>query len=301
MRLPVALLSVVAVPASVLAAPVVTPPAGPAGAVAPEVHELDLPVADEAATTDGTRTLVSTPQQRTEPFSDRRCDLAAGRRHRRAARAGPHPVAGGVDAVDTRWRPRAPRVLEDAPEERRRGVRAGTEPLYAGPSDGVQVRVEVLSGEAPRDLRLALVDPGDLAGRRRRHRRPWPAAPPRRAGPAGHPQSRPVGRRRVDPDRVAQLRLDAERRHAAPHGQQQRLHGGRGARRCCAGSTPTTSRARAGRTSATTSWSTSSARLGGAGRRPRQSGDRRARRRLQHRHAGVSMIGTYETSSRPRR
>jgi len=42
-------------------------------------------------------------------------------------------------------------------------VRAGTDPYYAGPSDGVQVRVDVLAGELPADLRLDLVDPGSSA------------------------------------------------------------------------------------------------------------------------------------------
>ena len=40
-------------------------------------------------------------------------------------------------------------------------VRLGTAPLWVGTSDGVQVRVDVLSGPDPRDLRVALVDPGE--------------------------------------------------------------------------------------------------------------------------------------------
>ena len=39
--------------------------------------------------------------------------------------------------------------------------RSGTSPLWVGPSDGVQVRVDVLSGADPRGLRLSLVDPGE--------------------------------------------------------------------------------------------------------------------------------------------
>jgi hypothetical protein len=42
-----------------------------------------------------------------------------------------------------------------------RGVRPGTEPLWVGEADGVQARVDVLSGAAPDDVRLALIDPGD--------------------------------------------------------------------------------------------------------------------------------------------
>jgi hypothetical protein len=40
-------------------------------------------------------------------------------------------------------------------------VRAGTEPLYAGPSDGYQVRIDVRSGALPADVRVNLVDPGE--------------------------------------------------------------------------------------------------------------------------------------------
>jgi hypothetical protein len=43
------------------------------------------------------------------------------------------------------------------------GTRAGTEPLYSGPSSGVQVRVDVVSGGLPEDLRVDLVDPGASA------------------------------------------------------------------------------------------------------------------------------------------
>ncbi len=38
--------------------------------------------------------------------------------------------------------------------------RAGTEPLWVGPGDGVQVRVDHLAGPAPRGLRVELIDPG---------------------------------------------------------------------------------------------------------------------------------------------
>ncbi len=41
------------------------------------------------------------------------------------------------------------------------GVRGGTSPLWVGTADGVQARVDLLSGEEPKDLRLALVDPGE--------------------------------------------------------------------------------------------------------------------------------------------
>ena len=41
--------------------------------------------------------------------------------------------------------------------------RAGTDPYFAGPSTGVQVRVDVVSGSLPADLRVELVDPGTSA------------------------------------------------------------------------------------------------------------------------------------------
>jgi hypothetical protein len=41
--------------------------------------------------------------------------------------------------------------------------RAGTEVLWVGPSDGVQARVEVVSGPDPRKVRLELIDPGESA------------------------------------------------------------------------------------------------------------------------------------------
>ena len=41
--------------------------------------------------------------------------------------------------------------------------RAGTEPLYAGPSDGYQVRVDASQGALPRGLRVDLIDPGSRA------------------------------------------------------------------------------------------------------------------------------------------
>ena len=47
-----------------------------------------------------------------------------------------------------------------APRDDGAGTRAGTEPLYTGPSSGVQVRVDLIGGELPADLRVDLVDPG---------------------------------------------------------------------------------------------------------------------------------------------
>ena len=45
----------------------------------------------------------------------------------------------------------------------RAGTRGGTEPLWTGRATGVEARVTVVSGPAPLDLRLTLVDPGTSA------------------------------------------------------------------------------------------------------------------------------------------
>jgi hypothetical protein len=49
------------------------------------------------------------------------------------------------------------------PEDAAADTRAGTEPLYSGPSSGVQVRVDLVDGVLPADLRVDLVDPGTSA------------------------------------------------------------------------------------------------------------------------------------------
>jgi hypothetical protein len=107
----------------------------------------------------GSRTVVHTAQRSTSPFSTVGVTWVSD------------PATGEL-AVQVRtrsqgsWTPwtaveaEGPEELAGSPEARARGVRAGTEPLYAGDSDGVQVRVDVLSGEAPRDVKVALVDPG---------------------------------------------------------------------------------------------------------------------------------------------
>ncbi|MDQ0750838.1 hypothetical protein QF034_005069 [Streptomyces africanus] len=49
------------------------------------------------------------------------------------------------------------RTPETGPDHHRAGVRGGTQPLWTGPSDGVQVRVS--GGRLPEGLRVELVDP----------------------------------------------------------------------------------------------------------------------------------------------
>ncbi len=53
---------------------------------------------------------------------------------------------------------------DDAPDagtdDTGRRLRSGTSPIWTGPSDGVQVTVRTVSGAAPRNVKLELVDPG---------------------------------------------------------------------------------------------------------------------------------------------
>ena len=63
-----------------------------------------------------------------------------------------------------------------------RPVRSGTAPIWTGPSDGVQVRVDVRSGARPQDVRIELVDPGTS---------PADAAPPVPRGVAHAAAPRP--------------------------------------------------------------------------------------------------------------
>jgi hypothetical protein len=54
--------------------------------------------------------------------------------------------------------------VTDTPDAREASTaRPGTEPLWVGPSDGYQVRVDVRHGSLPRGLRVDLVDPGSSA------------------------------------------------------------------------------------------------------------------------------------------
>lgn len=54
-------------------------------------------------------------------------------------------------------------VAPDAGTPDAAGRRDGTAPYWVGAADGAQVRVDLLSGPAPRDLRLQLIDPGTSA------------------------------------------------------------------------------------------------------------------------------------------
>ncbi|MFJ7339093.1 N-acetylmuramoyl-L-alanine amidase [Streptomyces sp. NPDC101110] len=107
----------------------------------------------------------------------------------------PHATLYGIAQVRTRslesgawtaWRPletdgRAP---ETGPDRDRTGVRGSTQPLWTGPSDGVQVRVT--GWRLPEGLRVELVDPA--AGSDGVH---TAAVGPGAAGPAAGPLAAP--------------------------------------------------------------------------------------------------------------
>lgn len=65
-----------------------------------------------------------------------------------------------TDGRWSRWRDLPLEADEPSGRERAGLTRTATAPLWVGPSDGVQVRVDVVSGRLPRGLRVDLVDPG---------------------------------------------------------------------------------------------------------------------------------------------
>ena len=161
MRLPSLLLSVLVVPATVLAAPVATPPGSPEPRpVAPSIEE--IPLEPDAASLGALELgsagpLVLTEPRSTRPFSTVGVTWAPG---------------AGKLAVEVRTRDEqgwsdwteldsdtteAPVGSPDAASPR---LKEGAGPAWTGPSDGVQVRVDVVSGAPPVDLDLVLVDPG---------------------------------------------------------------------------------------------------------------------------------------------
>jgi hypothetical protein len=119
----------------------------------------DTPAGSLTTSSAGNRTLLS-PRRSTRGFSlmgvTWRPDPAVGDvevqvRHRSAGRWSDWESVedGSDDGPDVR-----------SPDTRGGRLRAGTAPMWTGPSDGVQVRVEVRSGTAPRDVAIELVDPG---------------------------------------------------------------------------------------------------------------------------------------------
>ena len=163
-----------------LAAPVLTTSAGAAPApVAPVVRELAVGGVDPAAARSATapaqagalrvagalqaggrRTVLLTKEMSAASFSLVGVTWA------------PDPAVGVVEAfVRTRedgtwssWQPLGGTGDEQpdlATPDTADAVRTGTSPLWVDEADGVQARVDVLSGAEPTGLRLSLVDPGE--------------------------------------------------------------------------------------------------------------------------------------------
>ncbi len=149
---------------ALLALPVATSPASAAHPVRPDVTVLPVQGVDATALTDVDpgepgRPLALTKKHLTGRFSMLGVTWARGT---------------GSGEVTTRIRTRESgrwsswSVLEvagdDGPDEvaaeARRSRRTGTEPLWVGAADGVQVRVDAEPEQAPRDIRVELIDPG---------------------------------------------------------------------------------------------------------------------------------------------
>ena len=83
----------------------------------------------------------------------------------------PDPAVDAVEVqvrtrTEGRWTPWEEVEAEgdDAPDvgtdDTSRRLRSGTSPIWTGPSDGVQVRVDTAAGAVPQDVKIELVDPG---------------------------------------------------------------------------------------------------------------------------------------------
>ena len=158
------------------AVPVITPPAAVARAVTPEVRSQALKGVDRVGVV--RRSLLGKGEGKPE-VQVSRTRLAPfkmlGITWQRPARKTPPPeltvlVRTHNDKGWTAWQRLDPGPTP-RPQEARR-ARAGTEPLWTGPSDGYQVRVDVTDGALPPGLRVDLIDPGaspaDAAPRGRR-------------------------------------------------------------------------------------------------------------------------------------
>ena len=125
------------------------------------------------------------------------------------------------------WRKLAPLTdLPDATSGEGNGVH-GTELLWVGPSDGIQV---IVRGHRPKQLTLQLIDPGELESDSDvvTHPRPGTArGSGRRCAPAGSALPQAVGCRRELAQRWPLLRPHHPAGAHPPHGNGQRLHEGR--------------------------------------------------------------------------
>ncbi|SEG59273.1 Chitinase A, N-terminal domain [Thermomonospora echinospora] len=129
-----------------------------------QVHTLALRTVSGAQAAGAARPVMEVPAERTRPFSllglswdDVRTDLGGEVRVRVRS------------AVTGRWSPwRSVEAGEgDAPDagpRSERPSRGATEPMWVGPSNGVQVHVTGEGGALPKGLRVDLVDPGDDPG-----------------------------------------------------------------------------------------------------------------------------------------
>ena len=178
-KAPSFLLLSVAVPA-LSALPVLSPPVAEPHAVTPEVRAVAL------AGVDGPSLRSSAGAASEEVSAEARADvLAPHQRGKAPSRPAVFTKARGTadfELLGVTWRAGTTAdltvlvrthgesgwtewtALDPAPtpdKSEGNDVRAGTEPLYAGPSDGYQVRIDVRSGILPADVRVDLVDPGE--------------------------------------------------------------------------------------------------------------------------------------------
>ena len=135
--------------------------------VAAGVQEISVRGVDRTASTGAalrtastTRTVLLTGELGTHPFA------LVGVTWAHDPRVG--SVAAAVRTrTDGTWSPWTPLggTADEQPDlagvDTGRALRGGTSPLWVGAADGVQARVDVLSGADPTDLRLSLVDPGE--------------------------------------------------------------------------------------------------------------------------------------------
>ncbi len=155
----------VLVPA-LLALPVATGPSGPKPHPVPAaVQSLEVAGVDQgalvgdAASAAGTsRPFLLTARRPTAPFS------TMGVTWQRGSGSAAVTVQARTRGADG-WSPWTPLEVadDDGPDDvspELVGSRVGTAPAWVGAADGVQVRLDVPAGPAPRDVRIDLVDPG---------------------------------------------------------------------------------------------------------------------------------------------
>lgn len=136
--------------------------------VPPEVYQLPLSGVDPTALAELRRQdpaahpAVLTSRRRTEDFR------LLGVSWTKSAKA-PHIDVEARTLGDNGWSSWRALEVEDVvaaprgalqPSDDNASTRAGTEPFYSGPSSGVQVRIDVVGGSSPDDLRVDLIDPG---------------------------------------------------------------------------------------------------------------------------------------------